>query len=191
MLILKIKKRGLYLEIPGLLPVRSPADINITGCDINLISAFLRKEGIVEYEIISKNPATKSSYHESPPSVRDSSVDGQVIDKRFNRLESLIEQLLQKETVKKDLNSEQITNKLEKIESITQKILTNKPMSHEELAKKIKREPKIEELDDKFIPSIDISNLKMKSGAKKSIKKDDADLDDSADLLFRLMGHED
>ena len=33
--------------------------------------------------------------------------------------------------------------------------------------------------------------MKMKGGAKKSVKQDKVDLDDSADLLSRIMGQED
>ena len=56
---------------------------------------------------------------------------------------------------------------------------------------KYKNEPDVEEIDDVFIPNIDVKNMKIKSGSKESIKQDNIDLDDSADLLSRIMGQED
>ena len=48
---------------------------------------------------------------------------------------------------------------------------------------------KIEELEDEtFIPSIDLDNLELKGkSSKKTIKQDKTDIDDSADLLSRII----
>ena len=50
---LKIADRGLIVEIPGIAPVRTPADIDISKIDINLVVAHLRKAGINNYKIVS------------------------------------------------------------------------------------------------------------------------------------------
>ena len=54
MIILKIKQRGLFIEIPGSSPTRTPAEIDITKCNIMVVDTYLRKLGITDYEILSK-----------------------------------------------------------------------------------------------------------------------------------------
>lgn len=191
MIILKIRQKGLFLNIPGLLPTRTPAEIDITRCDLAVISTYLRKEGVVDYEIIARAPKKENIPIESAPNIPDAMIDQKIINQRFHRLENLMEQLLRKEVDKKEIKSEQITNRLQKIESIAEEILKSRPLTETELKQKLKREPKIEELDDKFIPSIDVSGLKMRSSSTTSIKQKKSDIDDSADLLSRLVGFDD
>ena len=50
---LKIKDKGLMVEIPGLPPTRTPADIDISKLDLNLVITNLRKHGINNYKIVS------------------------------------------------------------------------------------------------------------------------------------------
>lgn len=200
MLILKIKDKGLFVEIPGALPTRTPADIDISRCNLGLVDVYLRKAGITNYQIYS------SSQNEivSPKSrkIPDASLDQKVINKRFSQLEDLVAQVLEKQLVDKKQNSEQITDKLDKLERLAQKLLEKEPRVVEKITQhktvveksrktKVKDEPDIEELDVGFIPKIDTSNMKMKGGAKKTVKQDKVDLDDSADLLSRIMGQED
>jgi len=192
MLILKIMEKGLYLEIPGLLPTRTPAEINITKCDLSLVSTYLRKNGITKYQILSESESGKNSQSKIP-NMKDSSLNQRVINKRFTRLEQMMQQLIEKELGNDEPNSEQITDKLDNLEGIVTKILKTKPVTQviDRTGKPIKTdEPEIEELEDKFIPKIDTSNLKIKGKSKKSVKKDEIDLDDSADLLSRIMGHD-
>jgi len=115
-------------------------------------------------------------------------------------LEKMIAQLVENQLVNKPKNSEQITNKLNRLEELSNKILEKKPevvnrvvqVSNKKTnGKRFEDEPEIEELTSKFIPEIDIANMKMKGGAKKTIKQDKVDIDDSADLLSRIMGQGD
>ena len=204
MLILKIRERGLYLEIPGLIPTRTPADIDITKCNLTLISAYLRKNGIKNYEIVSvsEDKHKETIMTSSTPDVKDSSINQKVLNQRFTRLEKLVQSLVEKEAGKDELNKEQITDKLETLELLARQLLSKKSsdtvitIGNENSTKKQKNisdDVEIEELDAPFIPSIDVSNMKMKSSSssKKKIKQDKMDLDDSADLLSRLMGNED
>ena len=193
MLILKIKDKGLYIEIPGLLPTRTPAEIDISKCDLSLVSAHLRKNGITNYEILSAAELEKIS-QPTAPNIKAASMDQKLINKRFSRLENMMQQLIEKGLGNEDTNSEQITNKLDKLEGIANKILKKKPVTQviDKTGKTKKTdEPEIEELEDKFIPSINTSNMKMKGGSKKSVKKETMDLDDSVDLLSRIMGQDD
>lgn len=193
MLILKIKQKGLYVEIPGALPTRTPADIDITRCNLSAVDMYLRRTGITDYQIASSSKS--DPIMPKPPQMKDGSIDQQVINKRFSQLEKMIEQLVEKQQANKPKNSEQITDKLDKLEALSKQILEKNPdivdrvvqVSNKKSTKRFKDEPVIEELDSKFIPSIDISKMKMKGGAKKTVKQDKSDIDDSADLLSRIM----
>lgn len=192
MLILKIKEKGLYLEIPGSKPTRTPADIDITKCDMGIVSMYLKRAGIINYEI-SSSTERKPLFQKQKPEVKgEPQKDNTNVNQRFKKIENMVTELVNdKNRVNNDLNSEQITNKLDKLESLTRKLLDKKPevVHVEKSSGKYKKEPKIEELDA-FIPDIDISDMKMKSGSKQTIEQDSSDIDDSVDLLSRIMGRE-
>jgi arsenate reductase-like glutaredoxin family protein len=199
MLILKIKEKGLYVEIPGALPTRTPAEIDITRCNLAAVDMYLRKSGISNYQIMSV-ASNGEITTPKPIDMRDGSLDQKTINKRFSNLEKMVAQLLDKNKDDKNQNSEQITNKLDKLESLAQKLLDKEPKVVERFvtttvsrakSKKFEDDPEIEELDEKFIPKIDTSKMKMKGGAKKAVKQDKIDIDDSADLLSRIMGQND
>ena len=198
MIILKILQKGLYVEIPGTLPTRTPAEIDISKCNLSMVDMYLRKSGISNYQILSS--VVDEPIKLKPPIMKDSSIDQQVINKRFSNLEKMLAQLVENQLVNKPKNSEQITDKLNKLEELSNKILKKKPEVVNQVVqasnkkangKRFEDEPEIEELTSKFIPEIDITNMKMKGGAKKTIKQDKVDIDDSADLLSRIMGQGD
>jgi len=189
MLILKIKQKGLYIELPGLLPTRSPADIDITRCNLSTVDVYLRKNGITNYEISSSDDQIVK---QKELKIEDSSIDQKVINKRFSKLEKMVTQLLEKEQAHPSKNREQITDKLDKIEILTKKILHKEPQVVKETIKTKKfKEPEIEELDDIFIPAINTSKMKLKGASKKTVKRETHDIDDSADLLSRIMCNDD
>ena len=200
MLILKIKDKGLFVDIPGALPTRTPAEIDISKCNLSLVDTYLRKMGITNYQILS---APKEKVIPKPSNMPDGSIDQKTLNKRFTKLEEMVAKLLSEKQEDKSENSEQITDKLNKLEILATKLLEKEPKVIErvvtksvatktEKTRKIKKEPEIEELDNEtFIPDIDISNMKMKGASKKTIKQDSVDLDDSADLLSRIMGQDD
>jgi len=198
MLILKIKEKGLYIEIPGALPSRTPAEIDISKCNLAIVDTYLRKNGITNYQILSvsqyENPILK------PPKIEDASMDQKLINQRFSNLEKMMAELLEKQQATKSEKSEQITDKLNNLERLATKILESEPKVVEKAATKSvktnaiknkKKEPDIEELENTYIPSINISNMKIKSGSKKTIKQNNVDFDDSADLLSRIIGQDD
>lgn len=198
MLILKITDKGLYVEIPGALPTRTPAEIDISRCNLSVVDMYLRKNGIKKYQILSgENGHTLKP---TPPKMEDASIDQKVINKRFSNLERMMAQILEKQQDNKKGNSEQITNKLENLESLAKKLLAKEPKVIEKVvqtsvktskAGTINDEPQIEELDEKFIPSIDVSKMKIKGTSKKTLKQETQDIDDSVDLLSRIMGNND
>lgn len=186
------------MEIPGLKPTRTPVEIDITKCNLSMVSVYLRKQGIVDYEIYSKSDITKEKEEINIEEIEIPNVDKQSINKRFSKLENMMSKLLKKEQGHDSSNSEQITRKLEVLERIALKLLEKDPIviqgdKQEIKVKKKIDEPEIEELNETFIPSIDTSKMKLKgsSSKTKTINRDKIDLDDSADLLSRIMGQED
>jgi len=189
MIILKIKDKGTLIDIPGAKKVRSPADINITNIDINFVTMYLRKQGIEKYEIVSVDGEKESlpSSHKVPKK-KDKKNDGKWkdnIESRFNKLESLLINFLGKKQIIPPPNSEQITNKLEKLERLSEEIIRKQtsgiPISTESNG------PKIEELDDKFIPEIDIGGMSLKGSTIKTLQSDSDDADEAADLLSSIV----
>ena len=153
---------------------------------------LLRKLGITDYEILTKSnhkikPKKSHKVKESPTKKRGN-------DERVTELEKKVEKLMNKKKAKTKSNSEQITDKLATLEKLTRKLLANGPVVIEKRVnrpfKKVGDEPVVEEMEDKFIPDIDVSNMKMKKGSKKTVKRDNVDLDDSADLLSKIIGQE-
>ena len=43
----------MYIEIPGALPTRTPAEIDISKCNLAVVDMYLRKSGIKNYQILS------------------------------------------------------------------------------------------------------------------------------------------
>jgi ribosomal protein L5 len=197
-IILKIKDKGHLVEIPGVAPFRTPAKINVTTADIRNIIGHLKACGIEEYEIIaSTDKGDKEVYtqedFELPKkevSKSDSENYKKQIDKRFNKLEKMIVNLAAKKVSNPNNNKEQITNKLEKLELIAQKILDEanvREVIYTKIPGKIDVD-NIEELEDAYIPEVDISDMKMVSTGVETLKQDADDIEDAADILSNLTG---
>lgn len=197
-IILKIKDKGHLVEIPGVAPFRTPAKINVTTADIRNIIGHLKACGIEEYEIIaSTDKGDKEVYtqedFELPKkevSKSDSENYKKQIDKRFNKLEKMIVNLAAKKVSNPNNNKEQITNKLEKLELIAQKILDEanvREVIYTKIPGKIDVD-NIEELEDAYIPEVDISDMKMVSTGVETLKQDVDDIEDAADMLSNLTG---
>jgi len=171
MLSLHIKDKGHYIEIPGIHPVRSPAKIDISKIDLSLVISILRKYGIDNYEIISlsevgeKKVLTRNDFVDK--NKEDLVFYQRKIDRRIEKMENMISKLLEKNEGNQVVKAEQNT-KSKYIEKET--------------------EPKIEELEDVFIPDIDVGGMEIKGEASKtSVKRGAGDVDDSADLLSRII----
>lgn len=191
---LKIRKKGLFIEIPGLSPFRTPADVNISHISIPLVVSILKKQGISKFEIVSDTQGKEQVLTQRDFAVKNKNPKKEKDDyeNRFNKLEQLMTRLLQKQVSDTPSNKEQITNRLNSIEKLIKKQETKVIHVTEKESKKVKKEPKVEELHDVFIPSIDIKGLEIKGEtSQRKIKQDKLDIDDSADLLSRIMQSED
>jgi hypothetical protein len=181
MIILKVKEKGTVIDIPGTKKARSPADIDITKVNINFVTMYLRKQGIKNYEIIS----TMGEKQALPSSPKKRRAKKENFESRFNKLESLIVNLLGRKQSTPQPNSEQITNKLKKLEKLSEEII-RKQSSGVPVSTK-SDEPVIEELDDMFIPEIDIGGMSVKGSTTKTLQSDSDEAGETADLLSSIV----
>lgn len=198
-IILKVKEKGHLIEIPGVPPFRTPAKINVTNADIRNIIGYLKACGIDSYEVIaSTEKGTKEIYTEQDfelPKKESKPIDELAyknqIDKRFNRLEKMIATLASKKTSNLGNNKEQITNKLENLELIAKRILDEavvREVVYTKTPGRIIKEDDIEELEDAYIPEVDISDMKIVSSSVEILKQDSDNIEDSVDKLSNLTG---
>jgi len=186
-LILRIREKGFYVSFPGVPPTRTPADLDITKCDINIVLSYLRSTGIKDFHIISKNQLEGERIIKSKDIINISKKEKQPsnnkeVENRLSNLENMIGKLLTKDN---GISKDHIKNKLDFLEvliknlNISEQNIDDKPI--------VKKEPEIEELDT-FIPEIDISNLSMKGNSTENIiKQGTNNIDDSAALLSNLL----
>ena len=186
------------VEIPGVAPFRTPAKINVTNTDIRTVIGHLKACGIEEYEIVAttekgeRQVYKKEDFELLTKEVKTTTFNyEEQIDKRFNKLEKMISNLAAKKVGSPENNMEQITNKLEKLEVITQNILdeaTVRELFYTKTPNQIIRDDNIEELEDAFIPEVDISDMKMVSSGVQIFKQDDNEIENAADMLSNLTG---
>lgn len=182
MITLKIKKKGLFIEIPGMSPFRTPADVNISHVSIPLVASVLKAQGIERFEIISDTKGKEKVLTQKDFVVDKKEPTSTDYEGRFNILESLMNKLLQKQTSDLPSKKEQITNRLNNIEKL---LLKNKTKVIHISQEKVKEKDK--EIDDIFIPEIDLNGLEMKGKvSQKIIKQDKSDIDNNADLLSNI-----
>jgi len=186
-LILRIREKGFYVSFPGVPPTRTPADLDITKCDINIVLSYLRSTGIKDFHIISKNQLEGERIIKSKDILNIQKKEKQPsnnkeVENRLSNLENMIGKLLTKDN---GISKDHIKNKLDFLEvliknlNISEQNIDDKPI--------VKKEPEIEELDT-FIPEIDISNLSMKGNSTENIiKQGTNNIDDSAALLSNLL----
>jgi len=160
-IILDIKQPGLFLEIPGFSPVRTPAKIDITKHDTSLIIRRLASLGVQEYTI---SQVEDPKIQKSPPIKieKDKPID---INKRLGRIEALLEKLA--ETGPVDFNGS-IVNLIDGKESLP------------------KSRYNYEDEDEIFIPKIKTTGMKMEGDLSQSIEETNDDTNESADLLKKL-----
>lgn len=165
------------MTVPGIPSFRTPVEIDVTKINIPILIQSLHSCGVEDYEIktVSKTGVIKelSESIDIPKKKKDNSK----IDKRLDRLEDLLLSLVSKKSSQRSNSSEQIKNRLVKIESMIKSgRSSNKDIS-----------PIIEEMDEQYIPSIDVSNMQITGKTTEVIdKKSNQDIDNAVDLLSNL-----
>lgn len=194
MITLRIRKKGHFLEIPGMSPFRTPVEANISHISIPLVVSALKAQGVTKFEIISDTVGKEQVLTQEDFIVKKKDIEKyekEDYEDRFNKLESLMKRLLKKQASDTPSNKEQITNRLNSIEKLLKRKEPTRVIhvtKDQDESKRVDKEPKVEELEDTFIPNIDLEGLELKGEAsQESIKQDKLDIDDSADLLSRII----
>ena len=192
MIFLRIHMKGHFIEIPGLPPFRTPVEANITHISIPLVVSKLNEQGITDYEIVSemrdkRTVLTNEDFVKNKKQNENKNFDKQ--EERIKKLEKMIEMLAEKKPDEPAQNQEQITNTLERIESLLSKktfnTVVNVPESPKE--KEAVVEDLFDEPDNIFVPSIDLDGFEVKGkSSEKTMRQDKTDINDSADLLSML-----
>ena len=190
MLTLIIKERGHMIDLPGMAPFRTPAEIDVTKLPLNVLILKMKAYNINEYQIISETGGKKIVYKkEDLEKKKTKELKGKKKDvdqvsaltKRFNRLENLLATLIKGTKTNDDL--EQINEKLDQ--------LSGKVNGIKNIKQVIVKDDTIKDTDDEidepdtFIPQIETTGMKIQSGDHKTIEKD-KDVEDNADLLSQL-----
>jgi len=173
---LVIKEKGKYIQIPGIAPFRTPASVRINKSNLPLVLQVLHKCAVSDFEIVpddNTEPITETQpiKNKKDPEIND----------RLDRLESLLTTLVSKNISQKSNNSEQITNRLGRIERI---LKTSDRFDLDDIGI---GKPRVEEMEDQYIPEIDLSDMKLSGKSIEVVdKKSNKDVDDAVDLLSSL-----
>lgn len=176
-----IRERGRYVEIPGIPPFRSPAKVDVSKIKITILIQSLHSCGVTDYELISTNKHGETiRYNKDDFELPEKKQDNSKIENRLERLEDLLLTLLTKNKSQKTNNSEQITNRLSRIERM---LKSGSRVSSND----IDDSPIVEEMEDRYIPNIDIENMKSSGKSVNVVSKTSKkDIDDAVDLLSSL-----
>lgn len=185
MIILKIYHKGLLIEIPGVTPFRTPAEVDITNIGASLVVSHLRLQDISNYEIVA---GEKQTNHITPKEPKIDHIQKEKTDEqleRINNLEKLLEKLIEKIPSNTSNNSEQINKKLDVIEGLIQSKSSEKIYVAKTIEERTKKEPVVDE--EIFIPDVDIGKMKISGGSSKTTtKQNKLDIDSAADLLSKI-----
>jgi len=196
MINLIIKEKGHLVEIPGIAPFRTPANVDISKIDIRKVIGHLKINGIENYKVVAEDQAGLKEVYtaddfstkKEKKKIKDDPYKKE-IDSRFNKLEKMISMLLDRETGNENKNKEQITEKLNQLEKLSKELLKRKP---EKVIYKDTKEQTWEKDEDeevaRFIPDVDISDMKLKSSSVETVKEEKEGLDDAVDALSKFLG---
>jgi len=186
MIILKINQKGHFIEIPGITPFRTPADVDITNVSIPLVASKLTAQGVEHYEIISDTIGKEKRYTQKDFMSKKKIVQDQ--GARIDKLEHMLEKVLTNLPGNTIKTEEQINKKLDLIE----KLIQSQPKIKERIITTIesttkgkkKKDPDINK--ELFIPTVDVGNMQISGDTKQLTKQKYSDLDSAADLLANI-----
>jgi len=177
-----IKEKGRYIEIPGISSFRTPAEVDVTKVKLSILIQSLHSCGVTNYEIVSTDKKGKRIYTEEDFKEPKKDLKTDEVNNRLDRLEDLLIKLVSKGTSQKSNNSEQITNRLNRIERM---IRTGQKVVYRETP--ADGTPLVEELEDQFIPDINVSEMSISGKTTEVVeKKSSKEIDDAVDLLSSL-----
>ena len=166
MIKLIIKKRGYFIELPRVSPFRTPAKVDISKLNIGQVVTSLKKQGIMDFEII-ETIDKPSKKNKSPEKLvvkeKNNSVNLNDFYERFDRIEGLL---------RKVINTR----------SETQEVRTIIKGSEGEIAYNDKE---IDVDEEQFIPEVDTKGMKVRTSDFMT-RKLDVDIEESSELLSKI-----
>ena len=176
---LTIREKGRYIEIPGVAAFRTPATMDVTKIKLSILIQALHSCGVNNYELVSEDERGSVVYLGKDPIIKlpEKKKEDTQTDNRLERMEDLLLKLISNGTGQKVSNSEQITNRLNRIERMLKQ-------GNKVIYKEIGDKPIVEEMDDQYIPEIDISDMQISGKITKTLEKTSKeDIDSVADML--------
>ena len=166
-LYLTVDRPGLTLKIPGLVEMRTPVKVDISKLNLSTIISELKRQGIenftIEYGDKTKKKYTVESNDKKEIPITVTNRE-QIVDER------LIQKIL--EDFKKNSNpDENLFTRLDKIESLIQLVL-QKDLGKETIVTKDSSSKKYQQDDDDeldFIPNVNINKMTSKGTPKTTI----------------------
>jgi len=179
---LVITEKGRYVEIPGISAFRTPAEVDVTKVKLAILIQSLHSGGISNYKIVSSDNKKERIYTEQDFKTPKKEIKPDEVSNRLDRMEELLLKLVSDRTSQKSNSSEQITNRLNRIERLMRK---GQKIVYKDL--KSGDTPLVEELEDQFIPDINVSEMSISGKTTEIVeKKSSKDIDDAVDLLSNL-----
>jgi len=180
---LVIKEKGMYVTLPGMPPFRTPAKVDVSKIKISILIQTLHSCGVNDYELYSVSDTgetiKKLSNDDITPNKKQKTTD---YSDKLDRLEGMMLALLSKKESHNSKNSEQITNRLSRIERMLKLGSRVEPNNINN-----NKHPIIEEMEDQFIPTIDVSEMQIKGKSSATLEKaSKEDIDNAVDLLSSL-----
>ena len=169
---LLIKTKGMFINIPGLVPFRTPVEVDITKVNINMVISELKKNGIEKYKILSDDnislERTINKMTVKNKSIRNNIIEIYKNDNSSEILESVKSQ--QKALTKIEVLLEKFLNS----DILTSKTTFERKRIENEIGF-TKPKKKFDDSVDDFIPAINLDNIKLKgtSSTRKITNKTD------------------
>jgi ABC-type Na+ efflux pump permease subunit len=166
---LLIKTKGMFINIPGLIPFRTPAEVDITKVNINLVISELKKNGIEKYKIISDDSISLEKTIDRMIVKRNSFRNNITEIKKIDDSSEIL-----KNQQKSILKIEGLLEKFLNSDVLTSKTSYERKRAEEEISF-TKPKKKFDDSVDDFIPSINLENINLKgtSSTRKITNKTD------------------
>jgi hypothetical protein len=194
MVILRIREKGHYLELPGMNPVRTPVEIDITRLSLPIVAAKLLSMGISDWEIVSETGTGDKKIYKKDDFLpktekKDTSFTEflKFIDKRFKRFENAIKEIERRvqEKDKTDKEQNSVKHSLERLETLIKGIKPTQ-ITIDEFKTAQESKKKFEDDTETFIPEITTDSLRMSGEASLDKHKRSEDTESLADALSQM-----
>jgi hypothetical protein len=169
---LLIKTKGMFINIPGLIPFRTPTEVDITKVNINLVISELKKNGIEKYKIISDDSISLEKTIDRTIVKRNSFRNNITEIKKIDDSSEILKNI--KNQQKSILKIEGLLEKFLNSDVLTSKTSYERKRAEEEISF-TKPKKKFDDSVDDFIPSINLENINLKgtSSTRKITNKTD------------------